>query len=93
MIKLANREKRMQVFNLPKPEDAPKDEFPGQSTTLLLQTELEDGMRGKRIIEKHINDSLTILAGETVENLPDWVASCPEVKAALDRGALKLIKQ
>lgn len=94
MVSLKNTEKRYQVFNLPCPVK-PCDGSCGKCEliTQRFPEELDDGKVGIRETEKRIPGSMTLLAGETAKGLPDWVASCPEVKAALDRGALKLIQE
>lgn len=91
MVTLINREKRMQVFNLPAPADV-EDTL---SKTIEQRTieEYEEGKKGVKVTEHRVPGSLTLLVGEKKVGLPDWVKTCPEVKAALDRGAIKLIQE
>lgn len=93
MVTLTNREKRMQVFNIPcrKPRgECPGDDFCQRVETQLV-AETQDGVSGTRTVSRRLPGSITLLAG-AVAVVPGWVASSPEVKAALDRGALRLLQ-
>lgn len=92
MKTLVNKMKRAQTFNLPCPDPAKCGEidcFCKLHTTQLQET-LEDGTTGIREVERKLAGSITLLSSSRTE-VPDWVAESPEVKAALARGALRLV--
>lgn len=91
MVTLINKEKHIQVFNLPAPAGV-EDPF-GSDIEVRTIEDMGDGHRGVKLGQQHIPGSITLLAGCKSDPLPDWVVSCPEVKAALDRGAIKLIQE
>lgn len=93
MVTMKSRTKTAQVFNLPCPGDCKPGETCFCNTIRTeLREELPDGTKGVRVLERRLPGSVTFLAGETKE-LPDWVARCPDVKGALDRGSLRLIER
>lgn len=92
MIKLSNRTKQIQVFNLPHAYRCSETWCFCTPTELRLVEALPDGSTGVRVVGRQICSSLTLLAGETSGELPVEVARAPEVKAALDRQVLRLIQ-
>lgn len=92
MIKLQNRTKQIKVFNLPHAFRCVGNKCFCSPTSLRLTEALPDGSTGIRVVDRLLCSSLTILAGETSEALPDEVRAAPEVKAALDRKVVRLIQ-
>ncbi|TBR17482.1 MAG: hypothetical protein EPO57_09115 [Chitinophagaceae bacterium] len=91
MVTLTNRKKGIEVFNLPHKEFCTEAECGCQAITTQLTEELPDGTRGVRHIERKLAGSLTLLAGESKE-MPDQVLQVRDVKAAIDRGTLRVIQ-
>lgn len=94
MATLKNTKKFAQTFNLVAPaEHREAGDFAYQEVTTQVTEDMGDGKFGVRVVERKLPSSLTLLGGETREGLPEWVKACPEVKAALSRGTLRLVSE
>jgi len=90
MPKIANRTKQIQVFNVPCRIGCNGEGCLCTEVTIQLAAVDADGTRGVRVIDRRLPGSVTFLAGENRE-VPAFVASSPDVKRAIDRGALRLL--
>jgi len=92
-ITLESRVRRMQVFNLPH-EAFCRDGCACSQTTVVVTAENpRTGERARKHVVKTVPASMTWLAGERRDGLPAALLEVPDVKAAIDRGHLRLAKQ
>ncbi len=90
MPTIANRTRGVLVCNIPcSPGCTRKDCLCTRSTMQLAEVDKE-GTKGIREVEKHVPGSVTFLSLEKKE-VPQFVADAPDVKRAIDRGALRLL--
>lgn len=96
MVKLANRQKRIQVLNIPCVLDengkCTHEDCLCSEVVTQIQVELPDGTRGLKLLERRLPGSITILAEKSVE-VPAWMADAPDVKAAVAQGRVRLVKE
>ncbi len=90
MPTLANRTKTIQVFNIPCRAGCDGTACLCSIVATSRVVEDKDGTRGILEAEKRIPGSVTFLGGEKKE-VPAFVVASPEVKRAIDRGALRLL--
>lgn len=90
MPTLVNRTKTHLVFNIPCPRDCARKSCTCHEREITSIESAPDGTRGVLVSTKRINGSVTLLAKERKE-VPDHVASAPEVKRAIDQGSLRLL--
>lgn len=92
-VGLHNRERRMQVFNLPHELYCTASGQCGCREQRVTTVE-EDPMTGDRRPRSQVRRlaaSLTLLAREKREGLPEAVLKIPEVKRAVDAGQLRVL--
>ena len=90
-----NKSKQAVTFNLPCPKNAEGECAEGcLCTTIETRTaiEFDDGTKGVQVLDRKLPGSVTVLAGGRSE-VPSWAGKSPEVKAALARGAVRLITE
>lgn len=91
-ITLENRERRMQVFNLPHAiycAAAGRCECTEQVVTTLVE-DPRTGQRTPRSVVRRIPASLTLLARAQRSGLPEAVLDVAEIRRAVDQGALRV---
>jgi hypothetical protein len=92
-ITLESRVRRMQVFNLPH-ESFCRDRCACSQTTVVVTVENpRTGEHARKSVQKTVPASMTLLAGERRAGLPAALLEVPDVKAAIDRGHLRLVAQ
>jgi hypothetical protein len=92
-ITLESRVRRMQVFNLPH-ESFCRDRCACSQTTVVITAENpRTGERARKNVSKTVPASMTLLAGERRAGLSAALLEVPDVKAAIDRGDLRLVQQ
>ncbi|WP_428264544.1 hypothetical protein [Haliangium sp.] len=94
-ITLENRERRMQVFNLPHDIYCEAVEYCACAATDVT-TLLEDARTGERMARtatRRIPASITLLARESRRGLPEAVLRIPEIRRAVDRRALRVLTE
>ena len=94
-ITLENRERRMQVFNLPHDIYCEAIEYCACTPTEVT-TVLEDARTGERAVRmrtKRIPASITLLARERWSGLPEAVLRIPEISRAVERGVLRVLTE
>lgn len=62
------------------------------TTTAIVEHNPRTGARGSRELTRKLAPSLTLQSGEESPDLPDAVEKAPEVRAAIDRGELAVLK-
>lgn len=93
-VTLESRLRQMQVFNLE--HDAFCEKGPCvclDITTTVLEENPRTGERAPRRITKKAPAALTLLARERQGDLPDAVLQVPEVRAAIERGHVRVVEQ
>lgn len=93
-VTLESRLRQIQVFNL---EHAA---YCGAGTcvcsditTVVLEENPRTGERAPRHISKKVPSAMTLLARERQGGLPDAVLQVPDVRAAIDRGFVRVVEQ
>ncbi len=95
-LKIKNTSTQSRTFNLA--HDGLRDAGPPYGYTVrtggVVDEDVTTGARRPRATRKALPSSITFLAGETKENLPNLMKECPEIKAALgQKGPLKLLEE
>lgn len=92
-MKIINRTKTIQVFNIPcRPNCDGTDCFCSQVQTH-LNVQDKDGTSGRKILDRRLPGSLTLLASETKTKMPDWVGETAPIKDAVAKNILRLVKE
>ena len=92
-ITLESRVRRMQVFNLPH-EVFCKGVCACSATTVVVVAEHpRTGDRAPKHVAKRVPPSMTWLARERRAGLPSVLLEVPDVKAAIERGYLRVVEQ
>jgi hypothetical protein len=93
-VTLESRLRQIQVFNLD------HDAYCGAGacvcsdiTTVVLEENPRTGERAPRRITKKAPGAMTLLARERQGGLPDAVLQVPEVRAAIERGFVRIVEQ
>ena len=93
-VTLESRLRQIQVFNLD------HDAYCGVGacvcsdiTTVVLEENSRTGERAPRRITRKAPGALTLLARERQVGLPDAVLQVPEVRAAIERGHVRVLEQ
>jgi hypothetical protein len=93
-VTLENRLRQMQVFNLAHDAYCRGRECACSEVTVVVTDENpRTGERAPKRVPKKVPAALTLLAREVRDGLPDAVLRAPEVRAAIDRGALRVVRQ
>lgn len=90
-MQLMNRTKVIQVLNIPCRAGCDGADCLCQNVTTTLNVTDKDGTKGKKVLERRLAGSITILAGQKLE-VPDWVAESAPVKDAVAKNVLRLVK-
>lgn len=93
-VMLENRLRQMQVFNLP--HDAYCRGGACECSQIVAVTTEQNARTGERTLRrtpKKVPPSLTLLARETRAGLRTTVLTVPDVRAAIARGALRVVAQ
>lgn len=93
-VTIESRLRQMQVFNLD------HEAYCGQGpcacsdiTTVVLEENPRTGERAPKRMTKKAPAALTLLARERQEGLPETILQVPEVRAAIDRGHVRVVAQ
>jgi hypothetical protein len=93
-VTLENRLRQMQVFNLVHDPYCRGRECSCSEVTVVVTDENpRTGERAPRRVPRKVPTALTLLAREVRKGLPDVVLRVPDVRAAIDRGALRVVAQ
>lgn len=93
-VTLENRIRRMQVFNLEHAAFcAGGDCACSDITAVIVEHNPRTGERAPRHVTKKAPASLTLLALERRDGLRDSIVSVPEIRAAIDRGLVRVVEQ
>ncbi len=93
-VTLESRLRQMQVFNLNhEAYCAGADCACSQVTTVVVDENPRTGERAPRRITRRAPGSLTLLAQERRDGLPNSVLAVPEVRAAIAKGHLRVVAQ
>lgn len=93
-VTLESRIRRMQVFNLEHAAFcAGSDCACSDITAVIVEHNPRTGERAPRHVTKKAPASLTLLALERRDGLRDSIVSVPEVRAAIDRGLVRVVEQ
>jgi hypothetical protein len=93
-VTIENRLRQMQVFNLIHDVYCRGRECACSEVTVVVTDENpRTGERAPRRVAKKVPSALTLLAREERDGLPDAVLRVPEVRAAIDRGVLRVVRQ
>lgn len=93
-VTLESRLRQIQVFNLD------HDAYCGHGecacsdiTTVVLEENPRTGERAPRRITKKAPGAMTLLARERQAGLPEAVLQVPDVRAAIERGHVRIVEQ
>ncbi len=93
-VTLENRLRQMQVFNLAhETYCAGRPCTCAEVTAVVLDENPRTGERAPRRVTRRAPASLTLLAGERRTGLPGTVLEVPEVRAAIERGFVRVVEQ
>ena len=93
-VTLENRLRQMQVFNLVHDPYCRGRECSCSEVTVVVTDENpRTGERAPRRVPRKVPTALTLLAREVRTGLPDVVLRVPDVRAALERGVLRVVAQ
>ncbi len=93
-VTLESRLRQMQVFNLNhEAYCAGADCACSQVTTVVVDENPRTGERAPRRITRRAPGSLTLLARERRDDLPNSILAVPEVRAAIAKGPLRVVAQ
>lgn len=79
MVTLTNKSGRMRVYNLDHPFFRTK-KWGARRMNVTVIEEAKDGHRRPRILKRSMPGSLTLLAGESREGLPDQICAVAAIK-------------
>ena len=86
-VTLENRLRQMQVFNLV------HDAYCREVEAVVVEENPRTGDRAPRRVTRRAPAALTLLAREVRPSLPDAVLDVPDVRAAVARGQLRVVRQ
>ena len=93
-VTLENRLRQMQVFNLDHEAYCAGAECAcSEVTAVVVDENPRTGERAPRRVTRRAPGSLTLLAQERRQGLPDSVLQVAEVRAAIERGAVRVVEQ
>lgn len=93
-VTLESRIRQMQVFNLDHEAYCAGAECAcSDITTQVVEENPRTGERAPRQVTKRAPGSLTLLARERRDGLRDSILAVPEVRAALERGLVRIVEQ
>lgn len=92
-LTLENRLRQMQIFNLPHDPFCRDECVCSDMTVVVIDENPRTGDRAPRHISKKAPASMTLLALERKENLPNGLLDVPDVKAAIARGHVRIVEQ
>jgi hypothetical protein len=93
-VTLENRLRQMQVFNLDHETYCAGTECAcSQVTAVVVDENPRTGERAPRRVTRRAPGSLTLLARERRQGLSESVLQVPEVRAAIERGSVRVIEQ
>ena len=93
-VTLENCLRQMQVFNLVHDPYCRGRECSCSEVTVVVTDENpRTGERAPRRVPRKVPTALTLLAREVKKGLPDVVLRVPDVRAAIERGALRVVAQ
>jgi hypothetical protein len=93
-VTLESRVRRIQVFHLPHEVVCRTHSCACAEVTVVVVAENpRTGERAAKPVAKHVPGSITILARECKAGLPCAVLEVAEVRAAIDRGYLRVVEQ
>lgn len=94
MVTLENRLRQMQVFNLVHEVWCAEGTCSCREVTVVVTDENpRTGERAPRRVLRKLPTALTLLAREVRAGLPDAVVEVPDVRAAIARGHLRVLRQ
>jgi len=93
-VTLESRIRRMQVFNLEHDAYCAAGECAcSDITTVVVEHNSRTGERAPRHVTKKAPAALTLLALERRDGMRESIVSVPEVRAAIDRGLVRVVEQ
>lgn len=93
-VTLENRLRQMQVFNLVHEAFCLGRECSCSDVTVVVTDENpRTGERAPRRVPRKVPTALTLLAREVRKGLPDAVLRVPDIRAAIERGILRVVAQ
>ncbi len=93
-VTLESRIRRMQVFNLEHEAYCAAGECAcSDITTVVMEHNPRTGERAPRHVTKKAPASITLLALERREGMRDSIVSAPEMRAAIERGLVRVVEQ
>ncbi len=93
-VTLENRIRQMQVFNLEHDAYCASSECAcSDITATVVEQNPRTGERAPRHVTKKAPASMTLLALERREGLRESIVSVPEVRAAIERGLVRVVEQ
>ena len=93
-VTLESRIRRMQVLNLDHDAYCVAGECAcSDITTVVVEHNSRTGERAPRHVTKKAPASMTLLALERREGMRDSIVSTPEVRAAIERGLVRVVEQ
>lgn len=93
-VTIENRVRQMQVFNLEHDAYCAGGECScSDITTVVVEQNPRTGERAPRHVTKKAPASLTLLARERRDGLRESIVSVPEVRAAIERGFVRVVEQ
>jgi len=92
MVTLINKTRKMKVFNLDHPFFRSK-KWGAKRMTVVVIEEHKDGGSFPREVRRNITGSFTLLAGEKREGLPAQIQAVPEIRKAIRKGLITVVKE
>ena len=91
MVTLINKTRKIKVFNLDHPFFRSK-KWGARRMTVVVIEEHKDGNRYPRELRRNIIGSLTLRAGEERKGLPAQIQAVPEIRKAIRKGLIAVVK-
>lgn len=92
MVIIRNLARTLFVLNLEHRDYSGHAACKPQELKFVLPAETEDGTKGTRHIEKKVPASITWLAGQESEPLPDAVAEAPQIRLRVAQGLMSVVR-